>query len=448
MGEGSISSVNTQVIQRRDATLEDLSTPVKSDRSLGGMAVAIGKSVKHLAWKLLSGGASLAWQGIKGTGNAVVSAACFVARKCQEGVNYMTGGKPAPEPTTVEQVNTFQFTNNPLHQDNAEPAAPIAYRQRNVPDFGSAPAPNSNQTGIQEDSNNDAQNVLNDLENAFGNKGMGGHNYRPSMSADNESLFGGALPPSVSGDDDSGSEIGYQNVDNNSAQSTVSPIRQKINEAKNGAFYQACKNDKDDMAVTKQAYERAAGIVLSRPGATQLMQQHGLTLDEAVALHIYTTDAYTEINNDIREDAENNYDNLPAHIKQLKDNFESGLAKLPSAAGTSYRGAKLPARVGNLYQPNETIKATGLFSSSADSNSEFPDANYSITITLKQGSAGKNITAFSNNPREQEIAFPTGTQFVVDTRTKDGQFHKDHIAGNAGALGTSAGQIDITMHEI
>ncbi|MEL6337660.1 MAG: hypothetical protein AAFQ88_13600, partial [Pseudomonadota bacterium] len=136
MGEGSIGSANSQVIQRRDATLEDLSTPVKSDRSIGGMAVAIGKNVKHLAWKLLSGGASLAWQGIKGTGNAVVSAACFVARKCQEGVNYIKGAKPAPEPTTVEQVNTFQFTNNPLHEDNTEHAAPVAYRQRNIPDYG------------------------------------------------------------------------------------------------------------------------------------------------------------------------------------------------------------------------------------------------------------------------------------------------------------------------
>ena len=441
MGDGIVGA-NAQAIQRRDQDVGAPETEAKSNRSVMGMAASFCKGAKHVAWKVLSGLGSLAWRGLK-------AAALYVGHKCQDAKNYVLGKEKPAEPSTVAQVNTLQISDNPLAPGNQQgnrntgaQAQGWSYRERPIPEYPRASAPNNDQVEISE---NYAQNVLDDLANANVNESRQ-RNY--TMSSTDDDLYGGALPmsddeSSIDGDQD------YQNELNDNSQPVVSSSRQQINEAKNGAFYQSCKNDGGSIGVTKQAYEQAASIVLSRPGATQLMAEHNITLDEAVALHIYTTDAYLGINNEIREDAPD-YNNLPTHIKQLKDNFESALSKLPSAEGTSYRGAKLPARVGNTYQPEATITATGLFSSSADSNRKFPDANFSITITLKEGSAGKDISAFSSNQDEQEIAFPTGTQFVVDTRTKDGKPHPDHIQGNSGMMfgSGSGGQLDVTMHEI
>lgn len=188
-----------------------------------------------------------------------------------------------------------------------------------------------------------------------------------------------------------------------------------MDQARQGDYY----NSLDQAG--KKDFEGTAKILMGRPEAVKAMTANGVTMEEAVCLHRYTTQEFYTINNEIRDHLQNGTQ-LSEETSQLKDKFESGLAKLPSISEdvTLKRGAKLPTHVANQHKAGQNITTTGLYSTTMDPNQEFRDINTSITITPGPNSKGADISMFSNIPEEAEVAFPTGTQFHVDSRQIDG----------------------------
>ena len=188
-----------------------------------------------------------------------------------------------------------------------------------------------------------------------------------------------------------------------------------MDQARQGNYYnsldQAGKND----------FEGTAKILMGRPEAVKAMTANGVTMEEAVCLHRYTTQEFYSINNEIRDHMQNGTQ-LSEETSQLKDKFESGLAKLPSIGQdvVLMRGSKLPTNVANQHKAGQNITTTGLYSTTQDPDQTFRDINHKISITPGPNSKGADISMFSNIPEEAEVAFPTGTQFRVDTRQVDG----------------------------
>jgi hypothetical protein len=207
---------------------------------------------------------------------------------------------------------------------------------------------------------------------------------------------------------------------------SVAEKTQMLDEAKNGSFFRALEGA-STVGLAQRDFLDSAEILLDRPEAVQAMQDHGVTLEEAVAVHTYTTQAFYGINKQIREHmADPQNAEMTPEVAQLKDKFESGLAKLPSFEGTLYRGARLPEKVGLEYRVGNTITTTGLYSTTSDPEEAFRLVNYKIEIESKPDSGGKDISMFSEKPWEAEVAFPTGTQFEVTSRTWNGLDYDKH----------------------
>ncbi len=216
--------------------------------------------------------------------------------------------------------------------------------------------------------------------------------------------------------------------------------QERLDEVRQTQFFLSVQTSTSAM-IDEGGFMAAARSLLDTPGAVAAMEQHGVTLGEAVAISMYTSQAYVEINGQIRSG------NETQEITALKEAFVSGLDKLPSFEGTVYRGAHLPKDVGLQHQEGSVVTATGIYSTTASSNEVFPNINYDITIEVKADSGGKDIAMFSDKPTEQEVAFPPGTQFRVTSRVLDGNEQYSHMHPPDYG-GIPAGQITLQMEEV
>ncbi|MEM6677682.1 MAG: ADP-ribosyltransferase [Pseudomonadota bacterium] len=235
-----------------------------------------------------------------------------------------------------------------------------------------------------------------------------------------------------------------------------------LQEARNGDFY----NSLDDTGKTD--FMNRARNLLNNPNAAEKMTGLSgtrLTLEEGVAINSYTSGDYERINDQIRREARGG-GQMDTEYAQLKEKFESGLSKLPSIpAGTHVtRGSTLPQNVANQHKVNlPPIMTTGLYSTTADVSQTF-QGNHFIEITVSENSKGKDISMFSDSPQEQEVAFPTMTQFNVTSRkikddngnlvnyADDVAYQRDNFGmmglAGGGAIGSSGPKIFLEMTEV
>lgn len=211
-----------------------------------------------------------------------------------------------------------------------------------------------------------------------------------------------------------GGEVGKKQVGSSSTFTSVEK-QQLLEEAFSSDFY---KEVLKGGPVSVEQFESSARAILETPETVKAMKKHGVSLTEAIAISCYTSQSYVAINGQLRSD------NPHPAATALAEAFNSGLSKLPSFEGTVYRGARLPESVGLSYQEGNMIGDQGIVSTTWDPKQKFTDRiNYDIQIVCKDGSKGKDISAFSDKPTENEVAFPTGTRFQVTLRTVDG--HED-----------------------
>lgn len=196
-----------------------------------------------------------------------------------------------------------------------------------------------------------------------------------------------------------------------------------MEQALNSQFYQDLSGSGDSY-INQEQFRSIAESILNTPMNVAGMKEYGVSLDEAVAISMYTSQAFGNVNDALRNGVQD-----PA-MQGLATAFTNGLAKLPSFDGNPvqtpqgiryevYRGAKLPDNIGPNYQIGAFVGDPGIMSSTYDKSEEFKNCNYSMTLLLKPGSEGKDISMFSDKPTECEVAFPPGVQFQVTARHLD-----------------------------
>jgi hypothetical protein len=164
----------------------------------------------------------------------------------------------------------------------------------------------------------------------------------------------------------------------------------------------------------------------------------GLTASEKVAIYSYTsTDDCYALNRVLRQAG----GNLPqGSVGAMQVGLiTSGMNKLDSVPGTSYRGAgAIPLSVVNAYKQAAQSHGDGrivtelAFTSTSASNGKSFGGSYQFTI---DGRNGKDVSAYSKHD-EQEVLFPPGAQFKVVG-----------IDGEADVAGLDLSKMHIMMRE-
>jgi hypothetical protein len=130
-------------------------------------------------------------------------------------------------------------------------------------------------------------------------------------------------------------------------------------------------------------------------------------LDDLAALADYTGPGYQDLNHGLR--------NFSMDASQLArvDAVNAALEKLPVYEGPVIRGSDIPAEMLELYRPGESITEHGFLSTTTDltvARSPAFAGNVEFRILSK---SGRDISPYSIFPAEQEILFPSGTEFYV-----------------------------------
>ncbi|RJO75866.1 hypothetical protein D5S18_13935 [Nocardia panacis] len=142
-----------------------------------------------------------------------------------------------------------------------------------------------------------------------------------------------------------------------------------------------------------------------------------LTWSERRALRSYTGTGCYELNPALRN----------GHVtprQQVRiDRINSALAKLHNYEGVVYRGAIIPVRLLERYQPGTVVTEKAFTStSSSPSHAFFGNVRYNIYSRY-----GSSVRRYSNSPWEREVLFGSESKFLVVRRTEDPRTEKIEI---------------------
>lgn len=138
-----------------------------------------------------------------------------------------------------------------------------------------------------------------------------------------------------------------------------------------------------------------------------------LSPEHLKALGDYTGMSYADLNEALRSEA------LDASQIARVEALKAALSKLPPFEGSVVRGTNLPAEVLAQYRPGEYIVEKAFLSTTRDpvvAQSSAFAGNVEFRIV---SFTGRDVSAFSMFPAEQEILFPANTRFLVLRRTTD-----------------------------
>jgi hypothetical protein len=142
---------------------------------------------------------------------------------------------------------------------------------------------------------------------------------------------------------------------------------------------------------------------------------HPLNSDDLAALAHYTGPGYQDLNFALREGA------LDASQQARVDALHKALEKLPVYEGAVVRGTNLPADVLEQYRPGEIITEPALTSTSRDHTVAQSPTFAGNTEFRIWSTTGRDVSAVSTFPDEQEILFPAGSKFYVISKIVDPQ---------------------------
>lgn len=138
-----------------------------------------------------------------------------------------------------------------------------------------------------------------------------------------------------------------------------------------------------------------------------------LSPEHLKALADYTGMGYTDLNEALRSEA------LDASQAARVDALKAALSKLPPYEGSVVRGTNLPPEVLAQYRPGEYIVEKAFLSTTKDpvvAQSSAFAGNVEFRIV---SFTGRDVSAFSMYPAEQEILFPANTRFLILRKTID-----------------------------
>ncbi len=138
-----------------------------------------------------------------------------------------------------------------------------------------------------------------------------------------------------------------------------------------------------------------------------------LSSDDLSALADYTGVGYKDLNDALRSDA------LDASQYARIEALNQALDKLPPYEGPVVRGSNLPPDVVAQYQPGEYIIEKGFMSTTANPViAESPAFAGNVEFRIFS-CTGRDISAVSMFPAEQEVLFRSNTRFFVLDKTLD-----------------------------
>jgi hypothetical protein len=138
-----------------------------------------------------------------------------------------------------------------------------------------------------------------------------------------------------------------------------------------------------------------------------------LTSDDLSALADYTGLGHEDLNEALRSNAldASQYDRIEA--------INNALGKLPPYEGPAVRGTNLPSEVLAQYQPGEYIIEKGFMSTTTNPLvAQSPAFGGNVEFRVLS-STGRDISAVSQFPAEQEVLFRSGTRFLIVSKTVD-----------------------------
>lgn len=142
-----------------------------------------------------------------------------------------------------------------------------------------------------------------------------------------------------------------------------------------------------------------------------------LTPDDVLGVYDYTTnDGYTTMNRFLRDPSSLSAED--AHAAQARvDRAVSGLEKLPTSPGVTFRGTNLPPEVLARWSEGERVSDAAFMSTSTDPG--VAERFGSIAIRV-EGRSGVDVQALSHyGTDEAEILFRPGVEFDVVHRDLD-----------------------------
>ena len=162
--------------------------------------------------------------------------------------------------------------------------------------------------------------------------------------------------------------------------------------------------------------EKMANMMLTAQANGRGMS--GLNPAVAAAIAIYTSGAYSDINETLLGIPGKRSKELETKCREVAEIMATAMTKLavweewPTARGEKpWKGSKEQYKQGNMF----TVKSfwsTGV-------GFKF-DGSLQISIFGKKGSKAKDVSGFSRFPTENEVLFPPGTKFKVKSSTTQG----------------------------
>ncbi|ORW45674.1 hypothetical protein AWB90_15975 [Mycobacterium paraense] len=144
-----------------------------------------------------------------------------------------------------------------------------------------------------------------------------------------------------------------------------------------------------------------------------LSPSDGLTSDDLSALTHYTGSGYIDLNDALRGDI------LDASQHARVEALNNALSKLPPYEGAVVRGSNLPPEVLAEYRPGEYVIEKGFMSTTTNpAVAQAPAFAGNVEFRIFS-CTGRDISAHSMFPAEQEVLFPAHTRFFVVDKTVD-----------------------------
>lgn len=138
-----------------------------------------------------------------------------------------------------------------------------------------------------------------------------------------------------------------------------------------------------------------------------------LTSDDLSALAHYTGIGYQDLNDALRSNA------VDGSQRARIDALNQALEKLPPYDGPVVRGSNLPPDVLAQYRPGEFVIEKGFLSTTVNpAVAQSPAFAGNVEFRIFS-CTGRDISALSMFPAEQEILFPSHTRFFVESKTLD-----------------------------
>ena len=148
--------------------------------------------------------------------------------------------------------------------------------------------------------------------------------------------------------------------------------------------------------------------------------RYGLSAAEAASIFLYTSAAFKEINEPLRE---GNLDKLRPNrrnaLKTIIANIDSGLMKLPEVKEPLVRVVRLKTNLGQNLQVGTEWREPAFGSCfRADKRNMKWDGNHELLIAVTSGA--RDVSALSDAPNEGEVLVERGRTYRIDKRTLEG----------------------------